>query len=753
MATNPSLKTKRLSNPIERTNPLNEPDYAHEEGYNPFVLTRPELFTARYGEVQPISAFETVAGDRHLLSEGIKSYLDQIDGRVLSDVNMYLDYFHVPYRCIFPNNYDKIIVNPTKGDDVPFGALPQIPLFYFLRHFLSNSESIYGLYFDEETEFGVSLVPPYSYSDSTYINKVVTSALGIGRLLYVCNVLSRGQLLDNLGASFDVEDNRTTTDSSRYQPYQCELQSQIDKVFESLFTVEVDGVLTPRALALYGFDLTKSSIGSSLTSNSINFSQIRSHSAVVYIPDTFDELGEQVNNFSRSSFRAALYDCFERGLFPFIYDLGNAIDGYVNISQASLLQIPTQMTETYRWFLDYFFPEELYGTLPSLSETDEDVFFANGGKGFINPGRLVAYQMSVAQYHTRDSVDNVFNAELWMQNMRAIMYPSVTNLSSEPTFTYNGVDYEYDLFTTGGFARFMSRQEGSFLFRALPFISNLFFQRRSLRYGDYFVTARPNVLAVGDVIIPADGSVSAIDVTRNILKQRFYNAVNRWGMKIKNYMAGLLGVVPSDTGPEPSFVVHQKVQLSGDTVANTADNQGNVTTNLVGNSSNYLFDVFIDDYGVMIGTVSFDTMAYYPSGVDRAFRHRDRFSMFNPMLQNIGDQEIREDELTGGVYWGEQTFGYATRYEEYKIATPRAHGGFVNSLPGMAYIYHYQTMRPLGGHDYHINPDFIRESPFVMDRYVKSLTGVSPAQYFHFVLSVTNPHNSARKMMYWPGIL
>lgn len=748
MAKNPSLQTKRLTNPIERTNPLNEPDYAHEEGYNPFVLTRPELFTARYGEVQPISAFETVAGDRHLLSEGIKSFLDQIDGRVLSDVNMYLDYFHVPYRCIFPNNYEKIIVNPTKGDDVPFGALPQIPLFHFLHHFLNNDELVTVRYKEDEDD--VSLIPPYLHSATGDI-KTIIDTLGIGRLLYVCNLLSRGQLLDNLGASFDVEDNRTTTDSSRYQSYQCELQSQIDKVFESLFVVDIDGSFIDRSLAIYGLDLTNPNLSSSLLSRKIDFNLARTQSAVVYVPDINDN-GDGTN-FNRSSFRAALYDCFERGLFPFIYDMGNQINGFVSIQSASLLNIPQQMLDTYRWLLTYLLPEEWYGTLPSLFETDEDVFFANGGKGFINPARLVAYQMSVAQYHTRDSVDNVFNAELWMQNMRAIMYPSVGNITHEPTFNYNGVDYEYDLFTTGGFARFMTQQTGSFLFRALPFISNLFFQRRSLRYGDYFVTARPNVLAVGDVTIPADGSVSAIDVTRNILKQRFYNAVNRWGMKIKNYMAGLLGVVPSDTGPEPSFVVHQKVQLSGDTVANTADNQGNVSTNLVGNSSNYLFDVFIDDFGVMIGTVSFDTMAYYPSGVDRAFRHRDRFSMFNPMLQNIGDQEIREDELTGGVTFGEFTFGYATRYEEYKIATPRAHGGFVNSLPGMAYIYHYQTMRPLGGMDYHINPDFIRESPFVMDRYVKSLTGVSPAQYFHFVLSVTNPHNSARKMMYWPGIL
>lgn len=753
MAFNPSQRDDLLKNPIERTNPLNEPDYAHEEGYNPFELTCPKVLTARYGEVTPISVFETVPGDRHLMAEGIKSFLDQVDSRVMSEVNAYVDYFHVPLRNIYPINYEKIAVNPVKGDDVPFMALPQIPLLHLLYRYLNNTQVLNVLYDSSNGTANMDV----SLSYSNRLNSVYSSTIGFSRLLYVAFILSRGQLLDYIGFRLD-DINSADLVSTRYKRYKNVLQSKIDDFFNYFITdYDADGfVIGNRILSVYGVDLSQTELEPNLNTNTFDLSSLaldestNKYVKLRYNPYfAYNDFGEEVTDYELSSFRAALYDCFERGLFPIIkfYDR--------NTSAFEFLTLNVLKYDLYEYFVNDFLSD--YSSIPDDSVEDFDEFF---DAGFINPSRIVAYQQSVAEYMTNDRIDNVFSAELWMQNMRAIMYPSNTGLTTEPTFKYNGVDYEYDMFTTGGFRRafFDSGNITGLLHRMTPFLSNFLILRRSLRFGDYFATGRPNMLAVGDLSIPVDQqNVSPIDVTKGLMLQRFFNAVNRWGMRFVNYMANLFGVKPSDTGCQPAFITHRQITMGHDTVSNTGDNQGKVTTNLVGTSSSHMFDVFLDDFGIMVGVVSYDTLAYYPCGVDRALRHADRFSMFNPMLQNIGDQEIRLDELTGDVKdpaVAKRPFAYATRYNEYKKGLTSAHGGFVNNIPASVFVYPY---RQLIDDDFsrglRINPDFIRDMPFYFDGYMKSLTGISPAQYFHFTMSVNNPHQSARKMEYWPGIL
>lgn len=775
MALNPVKRQERLDNPIERTNPVNEPDYHHEEGYNPFDLTAPSVFTARYGEVTPISVVDTVPADRHLVTEGIKSFMDQIQDRVMNEMRAYVDYFHVPLQCIYPYNYDKIITNPTKGDDVPFKALPAVPLAHFFRQFffgeyvLSFSNSLYGNVEVVLSHFDVTSLPTYTaleimqassegfdIAGNTVWQHIVRNNINLGAFLYLCFALSRGQLLDNLDFALD---STPIEYKHNYKTYQSEFQSHIDAVFNRLLRMyQVDS--EDPSVQSYGFlpyilgiDLSEAGdnglLSSTFQADWLSFTTINSVVKVSYIPKvSISDDGITSNDFNLSSFRAALYDCFEKGLFPFI--------GGISLDSNSYgIKVPmgfdSELKSHYEFFKMYFdmFP------LENIDSNDFDEFF---DAGFINPSRVVAYQQIVAEHMTSDTVDNVFSADLWMQNIRSIMFPSYDGLTQEPTFEYNGVDYEYDLFTTGAWERawFSEWASSSFLPRLLPFVSNVFFQRRSLRFKDYFSSARPNVLAVGDLQIPVtDGSVSPVDTTRGIVFQRYYNAVNRWGMKKKKQMASLFGVVPTDGEIKPSYIVRRVNAIGGDTVSNTADNQGKVSTNLVSTTSDYAFDVFLDDFGILMGLYTLDIVPYYPAGVDRSYRSIDRLSLYNPMLQNIGDQEIRRDEYTGDITFSpDAPFGYVTRYGHLKQGIARAHGGFVNDIPAMAFVYPSRSAFDVDSQgSLKISPDFIRDQPFYLDKFKDSLTGVSPAQYYHFALSVNNPHKSARKIAMWPGIL
>lgn len=769
MAVNPQKKAELLDNPIERSNPVNEPGYQHEEGYNPFDLTQPKVLTARYGEATVVSSFDTVSGDRHLCTDDVMMFLDGIQDRVMNQMRTYIDYFNVPYRSIFPNNWDKIIVNPTKGDDVPYTALPAVPLCAFFSRFLDNPGLVNILTQYGDVEFSLenatlSFTTSYTADDiidahSTgfsgdgyeVLASVIVQNVALARLLYLCYVVSRGQLLDYLNLSFD--DVKDASLDHGYKSYKSVFQEHVDNVFNRLLSIYSDGSVSPFRLAIYGVDLNDTSLTTTdynLSTNDIgNSSWIK----LKYEPTLqYNEFGEPLEpDFRLSSFRAALYECFEKGLYPYI--CGLVADGFSSKAGAIVpLGMDDELMSEYQYFYDYF---GMFITKNDSIEDFDEFFDA----GMINPSRIVAYQQAVAEYMTDDHVDNVFTSDLWMHNMRAIMFPSHDNVTSEPTFTYNGVDYEYDLFTTGAWNRAWFSNwslENNFLGRSMAFISNVFVQRRSLRYKDYFVSARPNMLAVGDLIIPVnDGSVSPIDVTKGVAFQRFFNAVNRWKMKAKNYMASLFGVVPTDNSCKPAWIVRRVHGVSRDTTTNTAEDQGKVSTNLVTTSSDFAFDIFVDDFSVCIGMLTLDILPYYPAGIDRSYRHYDRFSLFNPMLQNIGDQEVRRDELTGDVILNpDLPFGYATRYAEYKQSVARAHGGFVNDIPARVFVY---PMRSIYDTDFRgfakISPDFIRDAPYYLDNFKEIQTGLSPAQYYHMVVSVNNMHHSARKIAMWPGIL
>lgn len=745
MPLNPSLRQETLNNPIQRGNPLNDPKYQEQQGYNNYDLNNSQLCTPRFGEVTPTTVFETVPGDRHLLHGNALSILNQIDANLVTEVNAYMDYFFVPMRCVFPVNYEKIVPNPTKGDDLPIKALPQIPFLHLLREMLVSNQQVIINSLDGSNEVNMSMFEVYDdmipLDESNY-------PLFNNQVLYVAYTLSRGNLMDYLGYCIDTPAGILATSPSPYAKYQNKLQKLIDEAFHSIANFYSVSSGTSTVPVLLGKDIysddswSTDKIDLSTYANPLDDSWKIRYIEPVYVAED----GDYVSDYSLSGYRAALYDAFEKGLF--VVPAMATYNGTELVSIKAFSDPESKLKDLYDALVQLLY---IYHTLPL--ESDSDPF----NVGFINPLRPAAYQLSVAEYMSNDSVDNIFSAELYMQNLRSLMFPAQNGITSEPTFDYNGVSTEYDLLTTGAFeAAFFSDRPG-FYARVLPVVSSLFFLRRSLRYGDYFATGRPNLLAVGQLGIPVENnSVKPIDVSKNLVLQRFLNAVNWVGSRFVNYMTSIFGVKPSNTGVHPVFLAHRKTPLNRDVVTNTAQDQGKQVTNLRGETDDQAFDVFIDDFGCIIGVNSFDILPSYPSGIDANFQNSDRYSMFNSMLQNVGDQGIKLSELTGvvGIPQTESAFAYTVRYAQYKFGISRAHGAFVNSLPGFAMLYPWATLSDdPSTFDLKINPDFIRDKPFYFDQFFEFRTGMSPADYFHFIVAVTNQHSAARKMQYQPPVL
>ena len=381
--------------------------------------------------------------------------------------------------------------------------------------------------------------------------------------------------------------------------------------------------------------------------------------------------------------------------------------------------------------------------------------------------QYVAYQMIVSQFYTVDTVDNVYNYKMWLLNMESLAANSRTtsDLIYPQYFSYNGGSIQYDLFSNHVFnkifAQFISLLSGNAsstsytetLFSLFSFYMNLFAPATCLRYRDYFVGARTQPLAVGDVTAPVtSNSVSAIDMTKSISMQRFLNAVNRTTRDLSDYAKSIFGVdIPRDTSAP--YVLSSEIFSVFDVVnVNTADSQGTRKANISSSLSKYAYESSFNQEVYILGLGYFDFLPVYPYSTDRHNFHKDRFDSFQPMLQDIGDQPVYRAELCSSILQTklgkiDDPMAYQLQDAEYKFPISTAHGGFINYLPSWAFIDYNSYYTPK------LSSRFIRLYQWWFDKYFSGLSNMSPESYFHFMLSIRIKCTGLRKMQFKPGIL
>lgn len=396
--------------------------------------------------------------------------------------------------------------------------------------------------------------------------------------------------------------------------------------------------------------------------------------------------------------------------------------------------------------------------------------------GYLNIGRLLAYQLVSFHFYTNDKIDSIYSAALYrglMQSMAGEAYsgttPSASDINSiRKYYSYNGELLEYDLFSESvqsalinrcGVAgqsmfamssTFQSRQE-----RWMEYIRNIFGFNRSLRYGDYFTGSRPSPLAVGDVNTPVVSSeVNAVDMTKSLLMQRFLNSVNRVGRKFSNYVQMLAGTLPAPVPTDPKFLAHSANDLGSFEVENTAENQGNIVTLMRDGSSRFAFSYDVNEPCIVIGVSWYEVARIYSKTIDRHAFHRTRFDMFNKFFQYSGDQAIYRKELNAKwLVAPDQNFAYTLRYMEYKQRPSIASGGFISYLKGYAFITDNNEVGEFLQADAQISPDYIRARPSEFDRFYATLSNISLGGYFHFIVRYINQCPAEREMEYAPSVL
>lgn len=384
---------------------------------------------------------------------------------------------------------------------------------------------------------------------------------------------------------------------------------------------------------------------------------------------------------------------------------------------------------------------------------------------YLNISRILAYQLSCKQFYVNTKVDPIYNAQIYRDNYFFLLKQLATTYGitlNYESFRRNGLSVPYDFFSQHyhdlifGSSDFTQVNDAKI--SAIADIVNYVFSfNRVLKFGDYFTASRTQPLGAdvnGQMDAPVVGNkVAALDMSKSIVMQRFLNNVVKLGNDFGEYLRGIFGREPSPDYHFPKFISHQEFDVSGFEVANsTQTGQGSMVTNLQSGSDKYAFEVTIDMPCILLGISNFNCPRLYGNARPRFLFHKDRFDMFNPMLQYIGDQPLHRIELNTDSEGESEVFGYNSRNSEYKQAFSVASGGFLYDLPSWTFISDF-------GPDYaavpsqHQGPEFLRVYPFEFDRFFATLSGLSLSQAFHFIVVYNNKVMASRPMAVNPSIL
>lgn len=378
----------------------------------------------------------------------------------------------------------------------------------------------------------------------------------------------------------------------------------------------------------------------------------------------------------------------------------------------------------------------------------------------LNIEPVVSYKCACTHFFTNPKIDFVYSWELFRDAQQSLVYGEDGVV---PTFVWNGINKQYDVFSQRVMSDAMSSLNNPLLadyYDKSSYWFNLFSFSRSLRYGDYFTGVHPEPLAVGDVNAPVvDSSVDTIEMVSKIQVARLLNKANISGPRKDDQLVAMYGgPLPEAPKDVPIRLSLEKFSVTGFETNNTGAQQAEAinnsstnitTTNLRLTDSKYMFEVSIDEPCWIVVVQYFEAHRIYSNTLDRFAFHRDRLDDFWPDLQYLGDQEVFTQELDC-VNGSEVAFAYNLRNMEYKQRYSYASGGFIDYLPSWLFITDNNDGNPPMPY---ITPEYIRSSPSEFDRFYKSLLGWSLAGYFHFITTNTNVIAPYRQMIYAPEIL
>lgn len=240
------------------------------------------------------------------------------------------------------------------------------------------------------------------------------------------------------------------------------------------------------------------------------------------------------------------------------------------------------------------------------------------------------------------------------------------------------------------------------------------------------------------------------DIRRGFALQRLYELAARVGGRYAENILGNFGVHAGDPRLQrPEYLGGSVVPVYVGDVLQTSESNDSGTplgtpagvAGAIGSCKE--FNKTFYEYGWIIGILSIVPEPTYMQGMPRKFLKRDRLDFAWPLLANIGEQEIEDQELFFQYGVTEETrkhgFGYTPRYAEYRFGLSGVHGDFRTTMADFHDARIFESMPAL-------NPEFIKVKPTSSSNGLNRIFAVNDANYDHLWVHLYNNVIVRRKL-------
>jgi len=201
-------------------------------------------------------------------------------------------------------------------------------------------------------------------------------------------------------------------------------------------------------------------------------------------------------------------------------------------------------------------------------------------------------------------------------------------------------------------------------------------------------------------LLGSNATTNINDLRRSIRLQEWLEKAARVGARYAELIKGFFGIKYSDArlqrpeylggGVTPVRIseVLSTVQQVDEAGINKGNPQGDLTGHGVSVGNQNGFKRFFEEHGVVIGLISVLPKTAYQQGIHRMWFREDKYDYFWTQFANIGEQEVKNKEIfynaltevVDDVPFYDETFGYQSRYSEYKYGCSSVHGDFRGNL-------------------------------------------------------------------------
>lgn len=166
--------------------------------------------------------------------------------------------------------------------------------------------------------------------------------------------------------------------------------------------------------------------------------------------------------------------------------------------------------------------------------------------------------------------------------------------------------------------------------------------------------------------------------------------------------------------------------------------QGNMAGHGISVGNTNRFKRYFEEHGTVLGLMSIMPKTAYQQGLNRQFTRMTKEDYYWPEFANLGEQEVKNQEvyIRPDAAYNEGTFGYQSRYAEYKYMNSSVHGDMRDNMDfwHMGRIFDSQPS---------LNEDFVKANP------TKRIFAVDDPDEASMFIQIYNDVKAKRPMPYF----